>query len=258
MTEPLSSLGKLRKESKELLEIEKYDNESENTDRPLWVNYGERSIAYDDFLDLIKEKDLKTHVILQAEKYKELGIPYCALDLFSPLSSWLNRVQKRNENGSLPLDGGVASTLDDPRNEKIKMLDTKKNLYCVAGDITTPGPRKELYNVMKSLKIDNIGFGVIIARPYGGARIGKNDEEYNAFYYSLLRQFWSLTSKHEGGIFCPVPDTLSKSRLLHKWVFLMKESIHATVELNKTENYMKIIKHQDSGEKLPGLAELGI
>ncbi len=250
-------LIKLRKESEALRKIEKSDNDAGATAEHIWANYGERSRPYDDdFGSLIRERDLKAHLVSKSQEYRSDGIPYCVLDLFSPLSSWLTAIQE-NKNGILTIDGGVANTLDDPRRKVSDIKrDERKNLYCVPGDISMPEVKQKLHEVMTHLKIDKIGFGAVFARPYGGANIREGDEEYNPLYYSFLRQVWSITSNHDGEIFCPIPATLQKTNTLRKWVSLMRGEIKADVEISPLGTNMKITRHQSSRSKLPGINEL--
>ena len=260
MTEPFVSLKKLREESEQLRQIEKNDNELGERKNPLWINYGETSASYDqDFGKLVPQGSLLKHVISKAQEYRNREIPYCVLDLFSPLESWLKRIQRRNEDSTLPIDGGVASTLSDPRQDPNKIkADERKNLYCIEGDILKPEPKQRLREFMDKLGITDIGFGMVVARPYGGAKIGKGEEEYIPLYYSFLRQVWRITSKHDGEIFCPVPTSLSNSDLFHNWVHLMRTEVGASVELSKLETSMKITRHLNSKGKLPGFSELGM
>ncbi len=260
-TNLFSTLGKFRKESEELRKIEKGDNDMGGmVDNPLWMNYGDNSSPYnDDLKELTKEKDLKDHVFMKAMEFRSQGLHYCVLDLFSPLSSWLSKIQKRDEDGNLPIDGGVAITLDDPRRREAQIgADERKNLYCTPGDISKFQTRKELQNVMGKLGIVEEGFGLVMARPYGGIKTGEEEGEYAPLYYVFLQQFWNLTSKHNGEIICPVLPSLSKSALFNRWIELMKNEVKAEVETSKLKMYMRITKHENSREKLPTLDELGI
>lgn len=260
-TNLLASLGKLRKDAEANRKLEKADNDSNNLINPLWViSYGEGATSYDDDLrDLIRGKSFREHIALKSQGFKDLGISYCVLDLFSPLSSWLSKIQKRAEDGSLPIDGGVAITLDDPRRnlKKIK-ADERKDLYCIDGDIFKPEPRRRLKERMDKLGIASEGFALVMARPYGGIKVGKGEEEYIPVYYALLQEAWNITSKHDGEIFCPVPESLSNSSIFSRWVKLMEEEVKSNIELSRRKTYMKITKHKESRDKLPTLGELGL
>ncbi len=255
----LTTLGKLRKDAKELAEIEKSDNDAKRQiNNPLWINYGKTTEPYEiPFGALIKEKDLATHATAKAQEFRSQGIPYCVLDLFSPLSSWLSKLQKRRNDGGFPVDGGVANTLNDPRRSESEIKsDELKSLYCIEGDISQSATRKKLKGIMEKLEIDQEGFGLIVARPYGGIRISEGEEEYIPLYYVLLQKSWDMLSKHEGEIFCPVPPSLSKSPLLHKWAKLMQDKVGANIKFSPLETNMKITKHPNSKSRLPGISSL--
>jgi hypothetical protein len=256
----ITTFGKLRKNAEANRVIEKEDNDLKNVLNHFWViSYGEGAAPYDDDIKgLIREKSLKEHIAIKAQEFRDLGIPYCVLDLFSPLSSWLSKIQKRAEDGSLPIDGGIAVTLNDPRRDEAKIkADERKKLFLVEDDIFKPKANRKLKDYMDNLGITEEGFALVMARPYGGAQINKGEEEFIPVYYSLLRKVWNIVSRHDGEIFCPVPPSLINTALIERWTKLMKEA-GASVEFSSGKAYMKITKHLNSKDKLPGLSELGI
>ncbi len=250
------TLGKHRKESQELQEIEKKDNDAEKIIDHLWaVSYGERTVSYgQDFDNLVPERDFLEHLKNKARDFRAKGLKYCVMDVFSPLSSFLSKIQRRDDQGSLTIDGGVAVTLDDPRrDEKRIKSDENKNLFCVSGDISTLETRQEIKQLKNKLGIADDGFGVIIARPYGGARIAKGEEESIPLYYVFLQQAWELLSFNDGEMFIPVPDSLRNTQALHKWIDLMQSETGASVEVSKLQANMKITKHANSSSRLPSI-----
>jgi hypothetical protein len=259
MSDTLRNLGNLRRETEELRRLEKESNDNREAS-PLWaVSYGEGAVDYkQDFGSLIKEPNLKAHLALKASIYRSNGKKYGVLDLLSPVSSFLKRIQKE-ENGVLTIDGGIACTLDDPRSKVKINADERNMLFGVAGDITLPEPRKELQKYMDKLGIKDIGFGAIFFRPMGGAFINTGEEEYTALYYSFLRQIWRLTSKDEGEIFYTVPSSMQEgSPIFDKWIHVMRNEIGASVDLTSLKESMKITRHPNSKDRLPGLKELGV
>lgn len=256
----LKDLEDLRRETEEWRKLEKEDNDTSRVENPFWIDYGKGSSSYDlGYGNLTKEGQLAVHIANKALKYRDNGYPICILDGGAPLSSWLEKLQKRNEDGTFAFDGGVAFTLDDPRRSETKIKrDAGNLLYTVAGDITKAEPRQELHRVMRTLGIEDIGFGIVMFRLYGGAMINKGERKFIPLYYSLLRQFWKITSSFDGEIFCPIPNSLAKTEIFHKWVSLMRNEVKAEIDLGPMEVNMKITKHEYSRKKLPGFGEMGI
>lgn len=163
----------------------------------------------------------------------------------------------------LPLTGGLAVALTDPRSKKNKESDTQRNISFVEGNVLRSSTWNEIKNWLAKQETDDQRFDLILSRPVRGLDALTNHHKVSII---ILQRLWQLLSSQNGVLLTQFRKEVFDLNLVNRWVMLLNRTKGIKASLSLTRDppcypgafkpAISLIKSEGAPEKLPLLSEL--
>lgn len=196
------------------------------------------------FAEVLREKDLFQ---LIKESKKKTGKAF-ALD-------FMGYGQILRE---LPIDGGVAVALGDPRNEYMRELDLERNIHFVEGNVFHRKTWNEMQRWLDKQETDDGKFDLILSRPVRELDDLTNNKGINVV---LLQRGWQMLSSNGGVLLTQFLEQVFEPSLVEQWIRLLNQTPGIKAEYSFIRNpacppiafrpVISLIKSEGAPTKLP-------
>lgn len=159
---------------------------------------------------------------------------------------------------NLPLTGGLAVALHDPRSEDVKQRDAKRNIDFVDGNVFRRSTWNKMQKWLDRQETDDKKFDLILSRPVRGL---DHLTDHRGVNIVLLQRGWKMLSSHNGILLTQFLEQIFNQSLIDKWVKLLNqtEGIKTSYSFRKNpacepiafRPALAIVKGEEAPEKLP-------
>lgn len=158
----------------------------------------------------------------------------------------------------LPLTGGLAVALSDPRSEEAKQYDAKRNIDFVEGNVFKRSTWNRMQQWLDKQPTKDKKFDLILSRPVRGLDDLTGHKGANIV---LLQRGWQMLSFHDGVLLTQFLEQVFEPDLVDRWVRLLNrtEGIKASYSLRRNPScepiafrpVLSLVKSEGAPEKLP-------
>lgn len=158
----------------------------------------------------------------------------------------------------LPLTGGLAVALGDPRNEQERQYDARRNINFVEGNVLKRSTWNEMQRWLDRQGTGDKKFDLILSRPVRGL---DDLTDHKGVNLVLLQRGWQMLSSHNGVLLTQFLKQVFEPELVDRWVRLLNqtEGIKATYSLRRNpacepiafNPTLSLIKGEGAPAKLP-------
>lgn len=158
----------------------------------------------------------------------------------------------------LPLTGGLAVALGDPRSEDTKQWDTKRNIAFVEGNVLKKSTWIEMQKWLDKQEAEDKKFDLILSRPVRGLDDLTDNEGVNIV---LLQRAWQMLSPHDGVLLTQFLEQVFVPDLVDRWVRLLNQTEGIKASYSFTRNpacepiafrpALSLVKSEGAPAKLP-------
>lgn len=161
----------------------------------------------------------------------------------------------------LPVSGGLAVALSDPRNRHTTYEDSLRNISLKTGDVLLGGTWKKIRDWLGDQDVEDKRFNLILFRPIRGIENITNNIDVN---FALLRNLWQILNVDNGMIFAQANIPIGNRDKLHAWVNAINKSYPGLAKLIDSNGMpfydlgpkLLLVKTPNSPHRLPTLQEL--
>lgn len=121
----------------------------------------------------------------------------------------------------LPIRGGVAVALGDPRNDGTKQQDQERNISFIEGNVLKRSTWREMKAWLDSQDVDDKYFDLILSRPVRGLDDLTDNKGVNIV---LLQRAWQMLSPHGGILLTQFLEQVFEPSLVDRWVRLLNQT----------------------------------
>lgn len=156
----------------------------------------------------------------------------------------------------LPLTGGLAVALEDPRNEAKRQEDIGNNIGFVQGNVLQRSTWNKISEWLESQRTSDKKFQLILARPSNGFNCLSADI---GLPFVLLQRAWQLLSFDNGMLFTQVPTWIFPNTRfsldVEDWVEILNRTRGVEARFSRSSvscsAALSLIKRKDSPATLP-------
>lgn len=158
----------------------------------------------------------------------------------------------------LPLTGGLAVALGDPRNDQERQYDSRRNIDFVVGNVLKRATWNEMQQWLDRQPTEDKKFDLILSRPVRGL---DDLTDHKGVNIVLLQRGWQMLSSHDGVLLTQFLEQVFEPDLVDRWVRLLNktEGIKASYSLKRNPSCepiafrpaLAIVKSEDAPVKLP-------
>lgn len=158
----------------------------------------------------------------------------------------------------LPLTGGLAVALSDPRSEEAKQYDARRNIDFIEGNVFKRSTWNRMQQWLDRQPTEDKKFDLILSRPVRGL---DDLTDHKGANIVLLQRGWQMLSSHDGLLLTQFLEQVFEPDLVDRWVRLLNktEGIKASYSLRRNPSCepiafrpaLSLAKSEGAPEKLP-------